>query len=193
MPLDPFAPPEMQREQQIELGDKPVVSGTVAPASNPAAAVPVTSTYRGGPGSGSATLHRDNAWSRARELMAESSRARFAAGIAVAFLIGLIPAQLYAGWRRGIAFEEIQGDLAEEYRRADTPELWSTLETAREDAEGLVAARQQRNAVGALLIWFLVGGGVAFVWFRLVDWEGAVPRLAQGPTPPAAARRRAIR
>lgn len=194
---DPFAPPDMAREEEalLEVGDKPVAPGTVAaPAS---ASLPTVSTYRGAPAAGSATLHRDAFVPRMRALMAESPRARFAAGVAVAFLIGLIPAQLYAMWRSGSAYDQIRSDLQAEYARADTPETWATLESARDDARALAASSQQRVAVGACLVWLVIAGGVAFAWFRLIDWEGALPRIAPAPQGPpaaaAAARRRATR
>ena len=196
---DPFAPPDMAREQEalLEVGDRPVAPGTVAaPASAP---LPTISTYRGAPTAGSATLHRDTFVPRMRALMGESPRARFAAGVAIAFLIGLVPAQLFASWRNASVYDQIRDDLQAEYTRADTPETWATLETAREDADALVAARQQRVAVGACMVWLLAAAGVAFVWFRLIDWERAVPRLAPAhPSPSAAAaaaaaRRRATR
>ncbi len=192
---DPFAPPDMAREEEalLEVGDKPVAPGTVAaPTSAP---LPTISTYRGRPAAGSETLHKDAFVPRMRALMAESARARFAAGVAVAFLVGLIPAQLYAMWRSGSAYDQIRTDLRGEYARADT-DTWATLESAREDARSLVTSRQQRVAVGACLVWLVVGGGIAFVWFRLIDWEGAVPRIAPAQGPPAAAaaaRRRATR
>lgn len=193
---DPFAPPEMapDAEAMLEVGDKPVAAGTMAaPTSAP---LPTISTYRGGPSAGSETLHKDAFVPRMRALMAESSRARFAAGVAVAFLIGLVPAQVFAMWRNGTAYDEIESDLEAEYARADTPDTWATLESARDDAHAQVAARQQRVAVSSCLVWLLVAGGVGFVWFRLIDWDRAVPRIApaQGSAAAAAAaRRRATR
>lgn len=194
---DPFAPPDMAREEEalLEVGDRPVAPGTVAaPAAAP---LPTTSTYRGAPEAGSETLHRDAFVPRMRALMAESPRARFAAGVAVAFLVGLLPAQVFASWRNASAYDEIRQELEAEYARADTPETWTTLETAREDAAALVATRQQRVAVGACLVWLAVAAGIGLVWFRLVDWERAVPRIAPAQGSPAAAaaaaRRRATR
>lgn len=192
---DPFAPPEMTREAEamLEVGDKPVAAGTrAAPTSGP---LPTISTYRGAPAAGSSTLHKDSFVPRMRALMSESPRHRFAAGVAVAFLIGLVPAQVFASWRNASAYDEIRRDLEGEYARADTPETWATLESARDDAHALVAARRQRVAVGAFLVWLLVASGIAFVWFRLVDWDRAVPRIApaQGSAAGAAARRRAAR
>jgi hypothetical protein len=189
---DPFAPPDMGREEEalLEVGDRKVAPGTVAaPVSAP---LPTTSTYRGAPAAGSSTLHKDDFIPRMRALMAESPRARFAAGVAVAFAVGLLPAQLFASWRNASAQDEIRSDLEAEYARADTPEAWATLESARDDARDLMTSRQQRVAVGAGLLWLAVAGGIAFVWFRLIDWERAVPRIAPAPQG-AAARRRATR
>jgi hypothetical protein len=56
-----------------------------------------------------------------------------------------------------------------------------------------MSSRQRRVAVSAALLWLVTGGGVAFLWFRVIDWDGAVPRLAQAPPSAAAARRRATR
>ncbi len=194
---DPFAPPDMVREQAalLEVGDRPVAPGTVAaPVSAP---LPTISTYHGAPTAGSATLHRDSLVPRLRALMGDSPRARFVAGIALAFLVGLIPALIFASWRSGSAYDEIKGDLEAEYASADTPDSWATLESARDDARALLASRQQRVAVGAFMVWLAAAAGVGFVWFRLVDWERGVPRIAPAQGSPAAAaaaaRRRATR
>ena len=187
---DPFAPPDVGREQELELEHKPAAAGTVAPVAPVAAGsgsmapVPATSTFRGGaPASGSATLHRDSALTRLREAMAESPRARFAAAVAAAFLLGLVPAQIFAAVKKAGAYDGIRADLEAEYKAADTAETWSTLQAARADAEALVASRQRRLAVSTGLIWLLVGGAVGFVWLRVIPWEDQVPRLAPAGPP----------
>ena len=141
---------------------------------------------------GSSTLYKGPFLERMREAMASDLRARFLAGVVLAFLVGLIPAQLFAMWRSDVARDEVSSALQGEYDRATTPDLWSTLETAREDASALMSSRQRRVAVSAMLLWVATGAGVAFLWFRVIDWDGAMPRLAQAPSA-AAARRRATR
>lgn len=198
---DPFAPPDAGREAELELDAAPQASGTVAApsaiGSGTIAAVPATSTFRGGaPASGSATLHRDSAWVRAREALSASPRLRLAAGVAAAFLLGLVPAQIFAAVRAAGAYDDLRRDLQAEYERAESQEDWSALEGARQDALALAATRQQRIAVSSCLVWILVAGAVAFAWFRLIDWEGFVPRLAPAQLPGEAAassRRRVMR
>lgn len=196
-PVDPFAPPDASRESALELEDKPAYVGTVA-------APPAPGTMASGPPSlggtrsaaavaGSSTLYKGPFLERMREAMASDLRARFLAGVVLAFLIGLIPAQLFAMWRSDVARDEVSSALQGEYDRATTPDLWSTLETAREDASALMSSRQRRVAVSAMLLWVATGAGVAFLWFRVIDWDGAMPRLAQAPSAAAAARRRATR
>jgi hypothetical protein len=201
--VDPFAPPDAGREEDLELEAAPAWPGTVAEeaASQSLAAgsstgvqVASSSIFRGGaPAPGSASLHRGSPWQRFRESMAGSARSRFAAGVTVAFLIGLIPAQIVAAARSAGAYDEIRAELGAEYARADTPEAWATLDGARSDAQALVTSRQRRIAITSCVIWLLVGGAVAFVWFRRIDWAGSTPRLAPAqPADAAAASRRRV-
>ena len=219
-PLDPFLPPEMGREQELELGDRRVTGGTVAqaapPPGGPAAAggpVPPPSAAGGAPlanafnalrarrasgpwSGGSATLHRESLLSRLRHNLSDSLRARFLAGVAVAFVLGFVPAQIYVSARGRSAYREIRADLEKQYSAADTPDAWDSLDSAVSDAEALVATRRQRLAIGGCLIWLVVAGGAALVWFRVIDWESRVPRLAPADQPSPAAsldRRRSTR
>ncbi|HUS64321.1 MAG TPA: hypothetical protein VMZ28_07245 [Kofleriaceae bacterium] len=196
-PVDPFAPPDAARESALELEDKPAYAGTVAappaPATMAAGAPSLGGTRSAAAVAGSSSLYKGPLLERMRDTMANDPRARFLAGVLLAFLVGLIPAQLFAMWRTDVARDEVSSALQGEYRQASTPELWATLETAREDASALMSSRQRRVAVSAALLWVATGAGVAFLWFRVIDWDGAMPRLAQAPASAAAARRRATR
>lgn len=145
---------------------------------------------------GSATLHREPLLSRLRHNLSDSLRARFFAGVAVAFVLGFIPAQIYVSARGHSAYDEIRADLEKQYGAADTPDAWDSLDTAVSDARDLVATRRQRLAIGGCLIWLVIAGGVALVWFRVIDWESSVPRLAPAdhpspsPSPAASLERR---
>jgi hypothetical protein len=180
-PADPFRPPEVD-EMLLELDPTRVAppaassgtaaaSGTGAPSGTAAPGGPVGSValLRAVPVAGGAALE-PGLFGRARDALAESPRGRFAAGVALAFLIGLGAAQLHSWARSGSAYDDIRGDLIAEYRAADTPERWQTLREVRADAEDLVRARQHRMAVSSCLLWLVAAGAVGFVWFRVIDW-----------------------
>lgn len=182
-PVDPFAPPDMDAEPDLDLSETVRPSGTIAQqapqATSPGAgAAPAVSSYREVAATGPSSLHTAPLLSRIRHSIEESARYRFAAGVIVAALIGLIPAQAFAWLKGSSAYDQIRTDLEGEYAAAETPTQWSTLTIARDEARGLVASKQQRIAVGGVLIWLLVAGAVAFVWFRVIDWDRGVPRIA---------------
>jgi hypothetical protein len=166
---DPFQPPDAGREVRIELADQPGrvlapggPSGLQAPLAGPLgpAALAGETRYRSIP-------------ARMRDALGDSRRARFAAGIAAAFLIGLVPAEMYALSRAGSAYDDLRADLAAEYRAADTPERWETLAAARVEAAALVGARQRRLAISSGLIWLAVASAAGFAWFRVTGWPYA--------------------
>ncbi len=184
--LDPFLPPDAHRTDLPELADLPAAARRPSIPPPPAAAPPAAPTlslkravslWRG-------SSSRRSLLARLREAVAGSARLRFAAGVAVAFLVGLVPAEIYALSRAGSAYDDIRADLQADYRAADTPEKWATLEVARADAADLARSRRRRLAVSSCLLWLAVGGGSAFAWFRLIP-DRSAPRA---PRPRASAR-----
>jgi hypothetical protein len=150
---DPFAPPDAGTQELPRLAELPAreqpPEGTRPPVTKPPAPRrPVAITLQ--------------------DPALRSSRARFAAGVAVAFLLGLAPAQLFAWSRADSAYADIEADLQRDYSAADTPERWARLPEARADALALAGSRQQRLLVSSYLLWLGAAGAVAFVWFRFI-------------------------
>jgi hypothetical protein len=125
-PIDPFAPPDAGRESSLELEDKPAYVGTVAapPAPGTLAQAPSSlgGTRSAAAVAGSSTLNKGPFFERMRETMAGDLRARFLAGVVIAFLVGLIPAQLFALWRTDVARDGFPAPKKGESRSATTPE-----------------------------------------------------------------------
>lgn len=206
-PHDPFLPPEMHRDHPLELAEQQPwigVSETVAgrPMTGPAPVfIPIHGEGVGGRTvaavrRGNATMYSEPLAARARRTLAESSRARFASGVALAFTLGLVAAQITDTVRRAAIHEDAVRELDAAYATADTPEEWATLDSARADALALVERRQTRHVVSVLIVWLAVAGAVLFVWLRLIDW-GPPDHLAPAGQSPgglaAAARRRPTR
>jgi hypothetical protein len=55
--------------------------------------------------------------------------------------------------------------------QADTPELYAQLDKTRADALDRKESERRNAAIIALAIWGLVGGAIAFVWFKKIPWD----------------------
>jgi hypothetical protein len=160
---DRFAPPDSGPRSLPELAEVPTRVVAVGERSRPVSSAPPLAHVGEGE-----SLIRPPLMVRARELLDGSARARFVAGLTVAFLIGLLPAQVYTWSRASSGYDDIRDDLVAEYRTADTQERWETLAAAREDAIALVDSRRARDVVSACFIWIAVAGAAGFAWSRLV-------------------------
>ncbi|HEX5060193.1 MAG TPA: hypothetical protein VFV99_12575 [Kofleriaceae bacterium] len=98
-------------------------------------------------------------------------RARFAAGVLLAVLIGFVPAHLVASMREKSAYKEIDNKVLAAQQLADTAEVYATLDRMRTDQLEAKKGEQRNAAIIALAIWALVGGGIAFAWFKKVSWD----------------------
>jgi len=98
-------------------------------------------------------------------------RARFAAGVLLAVLIGFVPAHLVASMRESSAYKEIDNKVLAAQQLADTPDAYATLDRMRADQLERKKGEQRNAAIIALAIWALVGGGIAFAWFKKVPWD----------------------
>ncbi len=189
-----FMPPEMAQEnEEISLQAltpaKPAplpVAQLVQPAAAhndmaPAAPAPLaTASAPSGP-SGVA---------RARELMVTNARFRFAAGVALAVIVGFLPAHIISSLRESSSYSDIRSGLLEDYATAENTGNYDGLDQTRAAALERMKSRRFTIAVGGCLLWAGFGGGLGFVWFRKIDWARLAqkqrhPRARVLPTPPS--------
>jgi hypothetical protein len=100
----------------------------------------------------------------------DASRARFLAGIGLAFLLGLLPAHIVASVREG-SYAEIDEHVAQVQAESTRPGAaipYAALDEFR-DAQHAKKVGKQRSIAGvSLALWALFSGGAAFVWFRVL-------------------------
>jgi hypothetical protein len=98
-------------------------------------------------------------------------RVRLVAGVVLAILIGFLPAHLVAKSREASAYKEIDAQLVSIQNQADTPDAYAALDHTR--AMYLERKKDERRNIAmlALVIWGLVGAGVAYGWFRRIPWD----------------------
>lgn len=165
---DAFAPPDAEPELALLLDmDRPERKvGTTAPAVS--APITMASTHEDpapvARGAGLAGWVRD-------------ARLRFAGGVLIAVLVGFVPASLVTSMREGSAFAEIDEELSQTYRRADDEREWLRLDDAR--ARAITHKQEARRdiALASILLWTLVTAGIAYLWFRVVDWDALAARF----------------
>ncbi|MEZ4401474.1 MAG: hypothetical protein R3B06_15725 [Kofleriaceae bacterium] len=135
-----------------EAAGAPGRGGTTAP---PSAAAPTT----GGRPAGSALgFLRDDG-------------ARFIAGVVLAVAVGAVPALLVGGARERSAFAKLDGELADRQGQVTTRDEWDGLDRVRATIAERKRSDRQAIAITTLLLWAVLSGGVAWVWFRKVDWD----------------------
>jgi hypothetical protein len=99
------------------------------------------------------------------------ARARLAAGVFLAVLLAFLPAHLVARSREKSAYAAIDTSLAKAYAAADTPDLHAALGKTRAQALDDKYSARKSIALTSLAIWAVLGGALAFAWFRLVPWK----------------------
>jgi hypothetical protein len=100
-----------------------------------------------------------------------NERARFVAGILLSIAIGFIPAHLVAKAREQSAYAEIDQKVIHVQQQADSPEMYAMLDKTRADYLDRKESEQRNAAIIALVIWGIVGGGIAFAWFKKIPWD----------------------
>jgi hypothetical protein len=98
-------------------------------------------------------------------------RARFAAGVVLAVLLGFVPAHFIASARESSAYKTIDTKVMAAQQLADTPDAYATLDRMRADQLERKKGEQRNAAIIAFAIWALVGGGIAFGWFKKIPWD----------------------
>lgn len=178
--VDPFAPPDAESEPLLDLDVDPATvrrSGKMSTAPVPAA--PPAFARRGPPAPDDAEPEEPALPPRQAGLagVVADRRVRLAAGVALAILIGFVPAHLVAAVREESAFAQIDKEIQARYKSVLTEGDWDALDAML--ARQIERKKDQRRsiALASFLIWGLVGGGVAFVWFRKLDWDAIVAKL----------------
>jgi hypothetical protein len=173
VPLDLFAPPDAQDAQlAVNIADDDVPrrkSEPVIPVPADAAAAATPAMRRSQPSLQTPAAPAGAATSSKLGPLADL-RVRFAAGVVVAILVGFIPAHLVASMREG-SYKDIDNKVIAAQQMADTPETYAQLDRLRADQLERKRGEQRNTAIIALAIWGLVGGAVAFGWFKKVPWE----------------------
>ncbi|MBK7077436.1 MAG: hypothetical protein IPH44_34600 [Myxococcales bacterium] len=173
--FDPFAPPEMQSEEQelvLAVERKPKQSAAPPPATVAAEApLPPPPSTMHAPAASAAP--RAPAAPRGSALgFLRDEGARFVVGVVLVTLLGAIPALLIGSARVRSAFARLDNDLEQRQEKArKNRDDWEQLDRVR--ASFLARKRDERQtiAITSVLMWAAASGGLAFVWFRKIDWD----------------------
>jgi hypothetical protein len=189
-PHDMFAPPDMQGEElKVDIADdeKDVSArkraSTPAPvATDDAPARTSSSRISTAPAAGagralqpsiqppvSAAIVAPAAPSKFGPL--GEPRVRFAAGVLLAVMLGFVPAHFIAKWREQSTSEAIDRKVIAEQQAADTPDVYANLDRFRADHLARKTSENRNAAIIGFAIWALVGGGIAFAWFKKIPWD----------------------
>jgi hypothetical protein len=183
--VDPFAPPEAQKDMDLDLGgDAPAPARPSGPTAGPAHASPGGATPPGTIRITEAPPMPKRPLERALDLLAES-RVNFAVGVLLATLLGFLPAHVVGCAREG-GYDEIRAEATAGYGAIDSPEAWDSAADAREEGLSRLASRRTNVAVSGMLVWIAAFAALGYVWFRVIDWDRQGPRVAPaGKRPPA--------
>ena len=175
--FDPFAPPELQSQEPelaLAVERKPRISspapaaapaverdprGPTAPAIASATLAPAPSEgARAAPARGGLGLLRDDV-------------VRYVAGVVLAVALAAIPALLFGASRQRAAFADLDAQLDKRQAAVVTREDWEGLDRIRASVLDRKRDERQTIVVTTLLLWAALAGGLAWVWFRKVDWD----------------------
>ncbi len=161
-PVDLFAPPDAEEaEAKVEIATDEVSRPTKQ--APPIASTPVLAPVPKQPSRPIPALGGTAA--------PETPRARFAAGVLLAILIGFIPAHLIASSREASAFRRIDAEVEATQASADTADTYAALDSFRSAQIGRKKSERRSIALTSMLIWAVTGAGIAYVWFRRVPWH----------------------
>lgn len=175
VPVDIFAPPDAQSadlEVDIAADEHEFTrkKAATSPAASPAVAAPAAPLQR--KSQPAIAAQEPPAMVKASKLgPLADERVRTIAGVVLAILIGFLPAHLIARSREASAYRDIDAQLVSIQAQADTPDAYAQLDYTR--AAFLERKKDERRSIAlmALAIWALVGGGLAFAWFRKIPWD----------------------
>ncbi|HTL35155.1 MAG TPA: hypothetical protein VL326_18635 [Kofleriaceae bacterium] len=194
-PLDLFAPPDAQGEQfKVDIADdeKEISARKRASTPPPMETVPQSSSQQlarmksepaarksqpsmqvpsatATPAGGISVVGGTAAPSKLGPLGNE--RVRHVAGLVLAIVLGFVPAHLVASSIEKSAYAEIDQKVIHVQQQADTPDVYAMLDKQRADFLDRKESERRNAAIIAFVVWGLVGGGIAFLWFKKIPWD----------------------
>jgi len=180
-PLDLFAPPDADEANlSVDLADEdrsfdrkrasvPPSPSDVSDAPAPASTGRTSQPKRSGPAAIAAAAPVTTVRSKLGPLADE--RARYAAGVLLAVLLGFVPAHFIAKMKEESSDEAIDRKVIVAQQAADTPETYANLDRMRTDQLARKESEHRNAALIGFAIWALVGGGIAYGWFRKIPWD----------------------
>ncbi|NVB77843.1 MAG: hypothetical protein HOV81_05555 [Kofleriaceae bacterium] len=185
-PLDMFAPPDAQEAAfSVDIADDekdfsarkrastPPANVPVAPQPEPTQPLPRASTpamRKSAPSIQPANEPIAPAPAPKKSGLANPDH-RFIAGVLLALGLGFVPAHFVGKMREESAYEAIDRKVIAAQQLAETPEQYALLDKMRADQLAKKYSEKRNAAIIAILVWAVVAGGVAFVWFKKIDWE----------------------
>jgi hypothetical protein len=98
-------------------------------------------------------------------------RIRFAVGIGIAILLGLLPAHLIASSWEGSAYGRVDAKVEQQQKMAETADDYAALDAYRDRALDQKKSERRNIAMVGMLIWAAAGAGIAYAWFKRVPWD----------------------
>lgn len=178
-PLDLFAPPDAEEaEAKVELAADEI-EHRAKKMSTPPVGVPVSTPQQSQPLASvpnTPAMRRSNpsiqppSIPASSALAAEMPRGRFAAGVLLSILVGFVPAHLVAASRETTAFNAIDAQIKATQAAVEDEDAYRALDGFRDAQLSKKKSERRTIAWQSMLIWGLVGAGVAYVYFRRIPW-----------------------
>ncbi len=99
------------------------------------------------------------------------ARVRMVVGAMLAVGLGFVPAHIVGTMREQAAYNELDRDLARREASIRTREDFAAFDAVRDSYAARKRSARTNIVLVSLLVWAAVGGGVAWLWFRKVDWD----------------------
>lgn len=178
---DRFAPPEAHEAAlTLEVAAPPPRASQPAVAPPPVVApAPAVSVARAPTGPVAMVAASPGPLARVREFLRHAPT-RFVVGVALSVLLGFLPAHVVGRLREGPAFAALDAEVKSRQSQVITSDDYGRLDAMRATWLARKEEKQRDLAITSILLWGLLGGGLAFVWFRKLDWE----RLLAAPARP---------
>ncbi len=96
---------------------------------------------------------------------------RFAVGVLLAILLGFVPAHLISSSREQDAYQAIDATVDAKQASVTAQDEYDALDAFRARQLDDKRGAKHNAMILAFVIWGLVGGGIAYGWFKRVPWD----------------------